>query len=322
MWTVLRVLRRMVKGGAAMKEYDFDAIGRQAIHAVEHAVRQAPLMLRNLQSADPFDRFMLCVTLGAIAVVCSCLRRWRKGGQDSILDKVLFRWDRANPLTVRDLVAGGIHVAGGTGSGKTSSFRQIARTILAFGNTSVLVLCPKQDEYLEWLRLAKEAGRSRDVILIDPEHGNYLNLIGHVARQARNPASVAHEVTDYLTTLRTIVMRKVKQGGGDTEFWKELAEQLARCAITLLVLAGEDVSAVNIARLILSAPRSHDEKKTDTWKKGYCNQCIQRAFAAVNGDASDRDFDAATTYMTHEWPNFGEKTRSSISVGTMARSRC
>ena len=251
-------------------------------------------------------------------VVCTCLGRWRKGGHGSILDKVLFRWDRFNPLTIRDLVAGGIHVAGGTGSGKTSSFRQIARAILAFGNTSILVLCPKQDEYLEWLRLAKEAGRSRDVILIDPEHGNYLNLIGHVARQARNPASVAHEVTDYLTTLRTIVMRKVKQGGGDAEFWKDLAEQLARCAITLLVLAGEEVSAVNIARLILSAPRSDDEKKTDAWKKGYCNQCIQRAFVAVNRDASHRDFDAATTYMTHEWPNFGEKTRSSISVGTMA----
>ena len=189
--------------------------------------------------------------------------------------------------------------------------------ILAFGNTSVLVLCPKQDEYLEWLRLAKAAGRSRDVILIDPEHENYLNLIGHVARQARDPASVAQEVTDYLATLRTIVMRKVKQAGGDAEFWKDLAEQLARCAITLLVLAGEEVSAVNIARLIVSAPRSDDEKKTDAWKNGYCNQCVQRAFVAVNRDASHRDFDDATTYMTHEWPNFGEKTRSSISVGTM-----
>lgn len=39
---------------------------------------------------------------------------------------------------------------------------------------------------------------------------------------------------------------------------------------------------------------------------------------AVNRDASHRDFDEATTYMTHQWPNFGEKTRSSISVGTMS----
>ena len=110
-----------------MKTYDFDSVARQAVQHVEQAVQRAPEMARNLQSADPNDLVMLCVTLVAVVVVCTWLGRWRKGGHGSILDKVLFRWDRFNPLTIRDLVAGGIHVAGGTGSGKTSSFRQIVR---------------------------------------------------------------------------------------------------------------------------------------------------------------------------------------------------
>ena len=113
--------------GLAMKTYDFDAVARQAAQHVEQAVQRVPDVARDWQSADPNELLMLGSVLILIVVFCTFLANKRGRGHGSVLDKVLFWWDRSNPLTVRDLVAGGIHVAGGTGSGKTSSFKQIAR---------------------------------------------------------------------------------------------------------------------------------------------------------------------------------------------------
>ena len=301
-----------------MNTQQIETAARQGIQQVQQTVQTTTSRLNALQPAEQQDLVMLGAFFVGLFVVCSLISRKRSGGSGSMLDRVVFRWDRANAVTARTLISGGIHVAGGTGSGKTSSFKQIARAILAFRNSSMLVLCPKPGDYLDWIQLAKEAGRSRDVILIDPEHGNYLNFIGHVARQASDAGTVAQEVTGFLMTVREVVLRQSNQTGGESQIWKQQDERAIKSAVTLLELAGEEINANNISRLILSAPQSDAEMKTDFWKNDYCSQCLKKAHAAAKDVTSRHDFEQAGTYMTREWAGLGEKTRASVLMGTMA----
>ncbi len=96
----------------------------------------------------------------------------------SYLDQHVFSWDSKNALTVRQLVAGGIHVFGGTGVGKTSSMKQVAKSTMQIKNSSLLVLCSKRGEYREWMDMAKAMGREKDVVLVDETQNARINMVG------------------------------------------------------------------------------------------------------------------------------------------------
>ena len=72
----------------------------------------------------------------------------------------------------------GVQIFGGIGSGKSSgSGRTFARAVLRSGFGGV-VLCAKPDERENWERLAKDAGRSKDLIIFTaPEKDATGNLL-------------------------------------------------------------------------------------------------------------------------------------------------
>ncbi len=84
------------------------------------------------------------------------------------LDRRLFWWDKQNALTLRQLLAGGIHAFGATGSGKSSTLIQLVRAILADRNSSMLILCAKRGEASQWRKLARRYRSKLDVMVINP----------------------------------------------------------------------------------------------------------------------------------------------------------
>jgi type IV secretory pathway TraG/TraD family ATPase VirD4 len=234
------------------------------------------------------------------------------------LDKPLFRWDKHNVLTVRDLVAGGIHAFGATGSGKTSSLMQIAISIMAFGNSSMLILCSKRGEVNDWLRAARRAGRKRDVIVVNPKQPARFNLFGHEAGRKGEGAGVAQNVMRYIMQLRSVVFRESEQVGGDSQQWKQQDEQLITYCVIILILAGEEITPSNLNELILSAPTTPEQMLGEDWQHGYCNSCLAKAFHRKKTDIEQQDFTQASNFLTRFWPKLADKTRSSIMAGTMA----
>lgn len=89
-----------------------------------------------LNTTQPPPAVCLALFLGLVILAFYPKKRKARAAKKSKdpLDAVIFRWSDTDALTVRDLVAGGIHAFGGTGSGKTSSLDQIAAAIMRHGN--------------------------------------------------------------------------------------------------------------------------------------------------------------------------------------------
>jgi hypothetical protein len=234
------------------------------------------------------------------------------------LDKPIFNWNGIDMLTWRGLLAGGISVFGRTDSGKTSAMKLLMRAIMQHGNSSMLILCAKTGEYLDVLKCVKEAGREKDVLLIDPSQPHRINMIGLEATREGEGGGQAVNVTRFLMGLRSVVFRENEQGGGEQLQWRKQDERLTCHAVTLLMLAGEKVTPANIHKLILSAPDSAMQLRDDEWKAGYCNQTIGKAFERDKTTVQEHDFKLAGDYFLREWPRMADRTRSSILVGTMA----
>ncbi len=144
-------------------------------------------------------------------------------------------------------------------------------------------------------------------------------MIGNVAARAGDPANVAHVVTDFLMTLREVILRQPSDSGGNTQIWKQQDERVIRSAVTILAFAGEELNARNISRLIVSAPQTLEAVRSEWFRNGYCNKCLQRAFAAIAQSPLGRnDLENAGNYFIDEWPALAKETRGSILLGTMS----
>ena len=233
------------------------------------------------------------------------------------LDKTMFPWDKHNALSVRNLLAGGIHTFGRTDAGKTSSMVQIARAFLEHRNSSMLILCAKKGEYRDWLYLARKCGRKRDVVLIDPKERWRFNMFGYEAERKGEGAGNAQNVTRFIMELRNVVFRESEQQGGESQQWKKQDERLITHSVVLLQQAGEALTPANLHDLIIDAPHTAAKLSDEAWRKGYFNACLAIAFNRRKTDIEEHDYCLARDFFTKEWPRMADRTRSSILMGTM-----
>lgn len=232
----------------------------------------------------------------------------------SKLDTRLLKFSGGDFFTIRDAVTG-VQIFGGTGSGKTSgSGRALAHAYLKAGFGGI-VLCAKPAEADLWRKLAKECGRSRDLVFFDDSGALRFNFLDY----AQHTIAAGGRDMNLVQLLATITeaTRSQSGGGGGTEesFFRDAANQLVANAIPLLRVAYGTIRLKDLYAFINSAPRSRDEGRNLEWlNSSFCGKTLLRAHRR----GKEGDFEAARvseqhkTYWLEEIASLGDKTRGNI----------
>ena len=218
----------------------------------------------------------------------------------------------SDPWTVGDACQG-VQVFGATGSGKTSGVMAwLLRACLDAGcGALLLTVKPGDRDFYE--RLARETGRSSDLILFGPEHGQTFNFLdAELSRTDRGAGHVANLVRLFSTVIE-LADRGQRGGGRDEEsYWKRTNQQLLTNTLELLVQAKGRITIPDLHRLVVSAPTSNEQLQSETWRKtSFCFECLREADAKSTGH-HQHDLRLATDFFCLEWPNLSDKTRSII----------
>lgn len=231
------------------------------------------------------------------------------------LDRVLYRFNGAEPFTVRQACEG-VQIFGGIGSGKTSgSGASLAKSFLRAGFGG-LILCAKKDEKDTWLKYAEETGRSNSVLVFDASGKWRFPFLQYEVNREGEGAGYTENLVRLFSTVHE-AMERGSQGGGSDPYWMRAMQQLMRNAIDLCMIARGEVSVPLLYDVITSAPLTQAETKDSEWKqKSLCWQLL------VEGNEKYRkgqinewermDFKSTTSFWTKEYPRLAPKTRSGI----------
>ena len=243
-------------------------------------------------------------------------------------------------LTIADALQG-IHIFGGTGSGKTSGSGQHLATNMLEAGMGGLVLTVKPDEAELWQRYASYAGRDPDDVIlfgseITPSTPYSFNFLEYERVQARRTVdrqypglderqreSIASSLlTENLVNLFSALMEVSQRGGGggqNESYWLNAVRQLLRNALDLVVLAGEQLSFQNLHHVVTSAPSSLDKagsvaEMADTAGEGsdVFLRCIRSISETPRDDPHSEEASLLLNYWFKEFPALAPETRSVI----------
>ncbi|QEL18775.1 type IV secretory system conjugative DNA transfer family protein [Limnoglobus roseus] len=228
-----------------------------------------------------------------------------------ILDRVLIWWSDKDPLTVRDLLNGGIAIFGRTGSGKTSSSGKcLARGIVGLPGTGGLILAAKPEDIDDWKAIFAEAGRSRDLLVFGGTdlRCNFLDYIRQMGWDAREMAKMLMVIGEGLNS-------NDSKGGEDSDFWEKQQFRMIYFACLTVQLAYGKVSATNLQKFVSGAARTAAQVGDAAWSKTFHPETIRLALNNVKTQRDKHDLEQATEYNLRELPALADRTRSSIETG-------
>ncbi len=158
--------------------------------------------------------------------------------------------------TIRDAVEG-LAVFGGIGSGKSSgSARMVALKFLANGFGG-LVLTAKADEKEVWEDYCRLAGRSSDLVIIEPGGDNYFNFLEYESSHENKGTSLTGNLVQVLKTV--IKAGEDKDGSKeDDAFWETALDMLIFNVIDLCMLAYGKASVQSIFDIVTTAPKKKE----------------------------------------------------------------
>ena len=205
--------------------------------------------------------------------------------------KEMTEWDLFSPMLylaqksaiTLDRIREGIFISGITGGGKTSGPLYTLGRLFFDWQFGALILTVKPELDREfWERVAKEAGREDDLIVIGPDEPHYFNFFEYELNRPRG--SEPRNIINLLVQLS----EGRRKGGERTndKFWKEQFDLILEKTITLLQMAREPVTLDNIFDVINSAPKREDlatDKAKEAWQKESLNwYCLQTADSNVD----------------------------------------
>lgn len=229
-------------------------------------------------------------------------------------DMKLVQWSQHDHWTLRDALEGTL-ILGGTGSGKTSgSGRMLAMSMLTagFGGT---VLTVKPDETDLWRGYCERAGRLDDLIVIGADRARRFNFLNHELSR-RGGGGHTENIVALFSAALEVADRSGGGGGGreDEGYWRRACRQLVRNAVEVLILATGRVSVPDLYRVIVSAPNSYDQMRSEAWQSSSpCLQMLKAAEAAAKNASQDADLAIAKDFFLGELPGLSDKTRSVIT---------
>ena len=207
-------------------------------------------------------------------------------------------------ITLKQAVEG-FHILGAIGSGKTSGSGQtLARTFLANGFGG-LVLTVKNDEIETWtgkgdktgkdIGHLKAAGREKDAVIMDINSNYTFNPFEYEMTRPDGLGRRTSNLRDLLLQMYLIGLAfKGKNSGGSKDpHWDDIRDECLNRTIDLLKLAGEEVSPLNMRKLVSTMPQEKDrvldylnglsdKKEADfnewiTHRSNYCFYCLNKA---------------------------------------------
>lgn len=152
----------------------------------------------------------------------------------------------------------GVQIFGGIGSGKTSgSGRTLALKFLRAGFGG-LVLTAKPDEKELWENYCTLAGRSQDLIILEPGGSMRFNFLHYEATQAGGSQALTANIVQ---VLKTVIRAGEEKGGsgGDNAFWESALEMLIFNVIDLCQLAYDQVTVKDMYEVAQSIPQSQKQ---------------------------------------------------------------
>ena len=255
-------------------------------------------------------------------------KRQRYTPRPALKETMIHPWDANMPildltgqgdyLTMGDMFTD-IAVLGATGSGKTSALATIAQILMEL-HCGFVFLCVKPDEVRHARRIAEEAGRTQDVIVIGED------VDGRITPHRFNPLDYelsisttgTRAVVEYLSGCTKVLSRKEgqKSSDGNSRFWDDQFERLILHCIDTGKLAGRPLSVALLREIQLSAPANAEELGSDQWaENSTCWQCILEAERRMEqGLVPDFDFQRILNFWTKDYMRLDTEPRSTIDV--------
>ncbi|MBX9787851.1 MAG: type IV secretory system conjugative DNA transfer family protein [Pirellulales bacterium] len=254
---------------------------------------------------------MLGGVMMLLVVVLIIGNRYRVRGRGSRnLDQVLFAWNKHDKFTVRGLLDGGVSILGRTGSGKTSAAgRHLGEAIVGNRNSSGLICGAKPEDLAMWQGIFKRAGRSKDLLVMEPGGDLRINFLEEASRYGGQ----TREITQFITTVGETLRRGHNQRRMEgADFWEAQAERRIYSAVEVLRLVKGTVTAPDLQQFIMTAPLKATQLREEGWRLSFHGKCIEAAYAKAKSTTEEHDFQIACDYELDELPNMADKMRSSI----------
>nr|WKN34353.1 TraM recognition domain-containing protein [Tunicatimonas sp. TK19036] len=260
---------------------------------------------------------------------------------EELLDQTLYKVPGTDTkITWADSVEGTL-ITGATGSGKSSGPGRHAALAMLKKGFGFCVLCAKPDEKDQWLEYTKEAKRTNDLVIFNKSSDLKFNFLKYeMERQGEGAGDVLNAI-DALMNLNEQNRVYRSGGGGDNEerFWDNSLRRLISRTITLLRLAGEEVSILNMRKVVSDCFKGdepklyHHLKRTSTtteeidphtrrqaqadldlWiKSSYFLQILEEVSEQTFANSSEEETALLVLdYWLKEFPKISEKTTSII----------
>lgn len=187
----------------------------------------------------------------------------------------------------------------------------------------------KREDRATYERYVREVGRERDLMVFSPESPLRANFIASEIERCPGALGLADNLTALVISVAQLGERAGRARGGGSEngeYFRRAAERLCRFAMLVLIQSGEDLSMTGLYRLVVSAPRSRAEPRSEEWRDAsFFFRCLQAAERAPKSESERADFELAAVFFLEEWVELNTRTRttveSTLTAATDALSR-
>lgn len=237
------------------------------------------------------------------------------------LDREMFNWGPDDTFSLRHHLNGGTIIIGRAGSGKTSSSgKLLARSIVGLPGSGGLILAAKPDDLPMWKDIFDKAGRANDLLVFSPREKLRFNLLSYMLKMT---VGSTRDVTKLITIIgETLRAADVKGGGEASDFFESEETRMIYNVVEMLKLAFGTVTAPDMQRFIVAAPKSPAQMAAEGWADSFCKKVCDRACANVNAKKdpiATHDYNLAVSYWLGEYPTMADKTRSCIQTGVLGK---
>lgn len=252
------------------------------------------------------------------------------------LEQPLFTYPGTGEVFKVSHALSGLLVMGASRSGKTSSvYKYVMKAWFKKGFGGLLTVTRVNDAEFIY-DIAKSAGRENDIVYFNYGSSYSLNVLQYeLSRKGGSIASTA----DLLMQLHEVISKfESPDSRGEEAYWKGSAKNFITYAITLLKLAGYEVTFSNIRKLVRDAFTPEGlaeylvvwerlnslEDDTEDWQDAYDeyrplrsqNFFIQVFDAANEMELSEEELERmgeCGDYFLRQWVTYADKTKSIVN---------